>query len=380
MNRFLKIQSTLVLFLLVLFATSCGGGGGSDPAMEAIQKNKQVIIGTNAVDMPFSFGQGAGVQGFDIDIGDEIIKDLGFEKRWANMPFDQLFPTLEKREIHLIMSSISITDDRKAKFAFSNAYFKTGLIVATRKELETIKSVSDLSGKKIGVQNQTTGEQYVTSRIPGATKVGFATQDDALMACKNREIDAVIGDQPIISHSIFHSFKDYLHTVGNNLTTEEYGVVVNKEDKALLASVNKTLARLQSSGKYQQIYDKWFGDTERGIAQLKKSEDDYAKLKVTPKTIVFNLAKEASFPMKMSRLDGFTILMKNDETGQVTESNPIETSGNSGRCQMKLIPGNYSLSMKGYPLKGKLEVPVVPALTMNSTITLATPITINPLK
>lgn len=379
MNLFSKTQSVVLLFLMA-FAVSCGGGGGSDPSMEAIQKGKQVIIGTNAVDIPFSFGQGSGVQGFDIDIGDEIIKDLGYDKRWANMPFDQLFPTLEKREIHLIMSSISITDDRKAKFAFSSPYFKTGQIIATRRELDKINGLGDLNGKRVGVQNLSTGEQFVISRLSGSTKVGFATLDDALMACKNREIDAVIGDQPIISHSIYQSFRDYLRTVGSILTSEEYGVVLNKDDKALLTSVNKTLARLNSSGRYKEIYDKWFGETERGIADLKKKEEDLARLKITPKTIVFSLNKEASFPMKMSRLDGFTILMKNDETGQVAETNPIETNGNSGRCQVKLIPGNYSLSMKGYPLKGQVEVPLVPATTLTSSITLSNPITISPLK
>ena len=365
----------------MLLAVACSGGGGSDPSMQEIQKNKQVVIGTHAVDMPFSFGKGSGVQGFDVDIGNEIGKDVGYEVRWANIPFDQLFPTLEKREIQMVISSVSITDERKSKFAFSNSYFTSGQIIATRRELEKIKGLDDLSGKKIGVQTSSTADQFVSnnSKLASCTKTGYATIDDALIALNNREIDAVIGDEPIVSCSIFKSFPN-LRTVGSKLNSEEYGIVLNKDDKALMAIVNKTLDRLKTSGKYKQIRDQWFAETEKGLADMKKKEDELARLAITPKTLIFNWVKDPGFTFKMSRLDGFTIMLKNNQSGQVAESTPIETSGNSGRCQIKVIPGTYSFSMKGYPLKSTVEVPLVDAMTMNSTINLGAQTTISPLK
>jgi len=380
LNRLVKIQSAF-LCLSMIFAMACSGGGGSDPSMQEITKNKLVIIGTHAVDMPFAFGKGSGVQGFDIDIGNEIGKDIGYDVRWANIPFDQLFGILDKRELQMIISSVSITEERKAKYAFSNPYFTSGHIVATRRELDKIKSLDDLNSKRVGYQTTSTADQFISknSKLSGCTKVGYATIDDALIALNNREIDAVIGDEPIISCSIFKSFPN-LRTVGKRLNTEEYAIVLHKEDKALLAIVNKTLDRLKTSGKYKQFYNQWFSETERGIAEQKRKEEELAKLTITPKTILFNWVKDPGFSFKMSRLDGFTVFLKNNQTGQVSESTPIETSGNTGHCQIKVIPGQYSFSMKGYPLRSTVEVPLEQAMTLNSTINLGAQTTISPLK
>jgi len=102
----------LLLLSLALPSFHCGGGHEGPDAMASMKKNKVVRIATDAVNLPFSFGSGTGVQGLDVDIGTEIAKDLGYEAKWIKAPFERLFDLLANGEIELIISAISITPDR----------------------------------------------------------------------------------------------------------------------------------------------------------------------------------------------------------------------------------------------------------------------------
>lgn len=379
MNHAFKIRFHFLLLALLLTA-SCATGERS--TFDRIRKNKQVIVGTDAVNVPFEFGKGMGVQGLDVDIAVEIAKDIGYEIRWIKVPFERLFTSLQKKEVDFVISAITITDERKKNFAFSTPYFASGQIVAVRREMDKVKSITALSGLRIGVQTGTTGDDFLTRgrRLTKYEKKGFATLDDALLALNNREIDAVIGDQPIISYSIFTSFPN-LKTIGDRLTTENYGVVLRKEDTELLKIVNKTLERLKGSGQQQRIYKAWFADVEKGIAEQKRKEAELEKWRTTPKTVIFQWAKDPSFNFRMSRLDGFNITLRNKETGATINSTPIETQGNTGQCRITVVPGVYAFSMKGYPLASpEYEVPVVAAMTLTSTINLGASTTISPPK
>ena len=113
----------LLLLCLALPSVHCGGGREGPDAMASMKKNKVVRIATDAVNLPFAFGSGTGVQGLDVDIGAEIAKDLGYEPKWIKSPYERLFDLLANGEVELIISTISITPDRKKDFAFSEPYF-----------------------------------------------------------------------------------------------------------------------------------------------------------------------------------------------------------------------------------------------------------------
>ncbi len=145
-------------------------------------KNKMVRIATDAVNLPFEFGAGTGVQGFDVDIGTEIGKDLGYEVRWVKIPFERIFDILKNGEAELVLSAISITPERKKEFAFSEPYFDSGNTIARRLDKPEIKDLASLSGRKVGVQNLSTGSMFMETQKTAAnvTIVKFQTLDDAL--------------------------------------------------------------------------------------------------------------------------------------------------------------------------------------------------------
>ena len=113
---------TLIMVALALSVFGCGEAKEGPDASSQMKKNKMVRIATDAVNLPFEFGSGTGVQGLDVDIGTEIAKDLGYEVKWVKSPFERLFEILKKGEVELVMSAISITPERKKEFEMSEDF------------------------------------------------------------------------------------------------------------------------------------------------------------------------------------------------------------------------------------------------------------------
>ncbi len=282
----------LLAAALGLGLIGCGGGKEGPNAQASMKKNKMVRIATDAVNLPFEFGAGTGVQGFDVDIGTEIGKDLGYEVRWVKVPFERIFDILKNGEAELVISAISITPERKKDFAFSEPYFDSGNTIARRRDKPAIKDLASLSGKKVGIQNLTTGNKFMETQktAPNVTIVKFQTLDDALGALNRTEIEAVIGDEPILTYSIYKSFPN-LVPIGVRLDQEQYGVVVRKDEKELLAKVNETIARLKKSGELEALRSKWFQNV---MEEVGKQRDEMARqeaMKEAPKDVTFNFIK-----------------------------------------------------------------------------------------
>jgi ABC-type amino acid transport substrate-binding protein len=369
-------RCVLAIWLLssAVFLIGCGGAKEGPDAAAAMKKNKMVRIATDAVNLPFEFGAGTGVQGFDVDVGTEIGKDLGYEVKWVKIPFERIFDILRNGEAELIISAISITPERKKEFAFSEPYFNSDNTIAKRRDKEDIRDLASLTRKKVGVQSGTTGAIFMETQkvATGVTLTKYPTLDDALGALNRTEIDAVVGDEPILTYSIYKSFNN-LMTLGTHLTEEQYGVVVRKSDVDLLASVNKTIERLKKSGELEALRKKWFQNVVEEAGKQRQQMQREEALKDAPKDIVFNFVK-TSGSFNMDRLDGFQIVLAGAQSYQST---PILTSGNRGSCKLSAVPpGEYRLSMSIFRLNTTVNVPKISARLITFEMNIGAGITI----
>lgn len=343
----------LFVFCLGLFTTRCGGGKEGPDAMTAMQKNKVVRIATDAVNLPFEFGSGTGVQGFDVDVGNEVSKDLGFEPKWVKSPFERLFDILSKGEVELVISAVSITPERKKELAFSEPYFESGNTIARRRDNEKVKDLASLSGKKVGVQSSSTGHRFMESR--SSTLVQFPTLDDALGALNRTEVEAVVGDEPILTYSIYKSFPNLI-TLGTRITEEQYGVVLRKNERELLSKVNDTIARLKKSGELDVLKKKWFQNVMEDAAREREELRKKDAMREGPKTVTFNFIK-TSGAFNMERLDGYQLSLIGS-SGSFS-STPILTNGPRGSCRFTAAvpPGDYRLNMQIFRLNTTITIP-----------------------
>jgi polar amino acid transport system substrate-binding protein len=150
---------------------------------------------------------------------------------------------------------MTITEERKEKFLFSDPYFEAGQIVTVRIDNTDIAGKDDLAGKVAGAQIGTTGS-FEIEAIEGAT---LKTYDDiglAMQDLMNGQIDAVVADNPLALEYIGKN-ADKLKSAGGVFTDENYGIAVCKTKPELVAKINEGLAAVKAAGVIDQLVDKW---------------------------------------------------------------------------------------------------------------------------
>jgi len=229
-------------------------------------KAAKVVIATDAAFPPMEYvdEKSKEMVGFDIDMMNAIAKAMGLEIEYKNTAWDGIFAGLESGAYDAILSAVTITDERKEKYDFSDPYINAGQAVVVLVDNTTIKSDKDLPGKTVGAQIGTTGAIAV-GKISGATLKEYDTIDLAFLDLTNGAVEAVVVDTPVAADYALASeqFKGKLKIVGEPFTEEYYGVCVVKGQQAdFLKAFNEGLKKIKADGTYDAIYAKWISGGE----------------------------------------------------------------------------------------------------------------------
>lgn len=235
-----------------LLLAACGGGSPSASTTEGgvdLVDSGSLTMCTNPPFEPFEFEENGEVVGLDVDVVREVAKDLGVELKVKATPFEgiQSGADLNSGNCDVVASGITITPERKAKIDFSDPYFDAnqGLLVPEGSDLDSLDS---LEGKKIGVQQATTGETWANDN--GLEVVQFEDLGLQIQALKTGQIDAAVNDIATLGAFVSEGFE-----VSTEFSTgEQYGIGVKKGSSALLDQVNATLDRIHQDGTYDEIY------------------------------------------------------------------------------------------------------------------------------
>lgn len=254
MNRNAFIP-TLLAGCLLLALAGCGPGAPKN-TLDKVKREGKIIIATHPVNPPFEFGAGTGVDGFDYDLTEAVARGLGVKTQWIKKQFEQCFEYLDTGEVDMVVNAVTITPEREIKYLFSQPYFSTGQIIAVRKEREDIKTSNDLRGKKVGVQKETTAEEYLQKLGKGEVDiVEFDSFDEALFELNRKLLDAVVGDAPTLQYDI--QLLPNLRAIGTLLTNEQYGLVFRKNDVELKNAVDQIIQKMKDSGELNDLVKKW---------------------------------------------------------------------------------------------------------------------------
>lgn len=253
---------TLVgLLILGLFVLSgCGstttGTASANGGTSATTGDKVLKVGSDITYPPFEFmnTQNQPV-GFDIDLMNAIAKDMGYTVNFETSSFDGLIPSLQAGKYDAVISAMTITPARAKNVLFSDSYFKTVQYIAVKKG-SPIKTLQDLKGKRIGVQNATTG-QYAVEKL-GFDPKKYDTTPDALTDLLNGGVDAVVADGPVVLYFAAQHPNADIVAIEGNIPAEDYGIAMKKDNTALSNKINASLKKLIADGQYNEIYKKWF--------------------------------------------------------------------------------------------------------------------------
>jgi glutamine transport system substrate-binding protein len=367
------VKINLLIASLALVFVQCGETKVTHDAFAAMAKNKMVRIATDPSNIPFEFGLGTDVQGYDVDLGAEIAKDLGHPVKWIKVSFDRAFDVLKNGEVEMVISTVAITEDRKKDFAFSAPYFDGSNTIAKRRDNQAIKDLASLAGKRVGVQSGRTGDSFMTSQktAPNVTLSRFKTMDDALGGVNRGELDAAVGDQPIMTYSIYKSYATNLITTGVALDSHQYAVLLRPEETKLMEMVNATIARLRSSGELERNREKWFQNVMQDTKLEREKIERDEQLKQAPKSIAVSLVKEAGNPTRLDRLEGFDIQLSGPGGSFKSSAITVDDASVRGTCRFPTpIPaGDYALVISRISLKTQLTIEKKPVTAMTLVIT-----------
>ncbi|WP_257348652.1 transporter substrate-binding domain-containing protein [Pseudalkalibacillus decolorationis] len=257
----MKKFSFISLFLILsLVLAACGSSEGENAG--GGEEGKVYKVGVDTTYPPFEFKEGGEYKGIDIDLIKAIAKNQGFEIELKPMDFGGIIPALQAGELDIAIAGMSITDKRKKVVDFSDPYFDAGLSLVVKEGNSEIKSVDDLKGKTVAVKKGTTGATYALENKDklGIELTQFNDSPSMFQEVANGNADALIEDYPVIAYAIKQ--KDLgLEIVGDRLNGDQYGIAVLKgENKDVLEKINKGLAELKESGKYDEILKTYLGE------------------------------------------------------------------------------------------------------------------------
>jgi ABC-type amino acid transport substrate-binding protein len=217
-NNSYRIKKYLKLIIATIWLIT---GCDSSPS------GKTYLVATDATLVPMSFmSVGNDIIGFEPDFMRAIAKEAGINIRMINVEWAGLFGGLITEKFDMVISSVTVLEERKERMAFSEPYLKSGLALVVRKNEEDINSFEDVQKNK---------------KLVGG------------------EIDAVLGES---TGTLFYKNQNKplfnkIKMVGEIMTDEHYAIVFRKGDNDLLTQINSALQKVLADGTAARLHRKW---------------------------------------------------------------------------------------------------------------------------
>jgi polar amino acid transport system substrate-binding protein len=255
-----------VAIVLAFFSAACGegaGGGSGDRAGGDVGGSvrgddgggRTLRVGSDIPYPPFEQGNAPNYSGFDVELMEAVAQNIGREAKFIDTSFETIFSYLAYDSFEVVASAATITEEREKTVDFTNPYFLSEQAIVV-KEGSAIDSVEDLKGVKVGIQQGTTGQEFVEENAEAGEIRPYAQGTDAVDAVRLGLADAIVIDKPVAENVV--SAGEGLEIAAVIPTDEEYGFAVAEGEKKLLRELNEGLEEAIDDGTYARIYQKWF--------------------------------------------------------------------------------------------------------------------------
>jgi ABC-type amino acid transport substrate-binding protein len=261
---------TATLALALLLAAGSVQAQGLQGRLKKIADSKTIAIAYRADATPFSFTDDKQqVGGFSIDLCKRVvnmierqIKVPGLQVKWVPVTVQTRFDAVAKGQADMECGSSTVTLSRLKQVDFSSYIFLETTSLMTRTS-SGLRSLSDMSGKRIAVVSGTTNERAVKSQLArreiNATVMPFATRDEAFAALEDGKADAFASDRLLlVGAGIRAREPKSFNILPDELSFEPYGIVLPRGDSDFRLAVNTALSHLYGSGEIVEIFGRWF--------------------------------------------------------------------------------------------------------------------------
>lgn len=256
MNRFFKVCAAMMVAMVVSAGVAMAG------TLDDIAKRKTLRVGMEPGYMPFELTNQKGeIIGFDVDMAKRMAKAMGVELELVSTAWDGIIPALLTDKFDIIMSGMTLTQQRNMTINFASPYIEIGQsIIVSNKVAADIKSYKDLNDAKYTIASKlgTTGEQATKRMIPNAKYVSFETEQEGVLEVVNGKIDAFIYDMPYNTVAVGQRGQGKVTHLDKAFTFEPLAWGIRKGDPDFLNWLNNFMYQVKNDGTYDKIYKKWF--------------------------------------------------------------------------------------------------------------------------
>ncbi len=247
------------VFMTVLLLTAWSAWAGK---LDMVKTRGEVVVGVLNATAPFGFEDEmtSRLQGFDVDIARTIAEGLGVRAVFKPVSTSDRLSMLVQGSVDMLVAGMHHTWEADDVIDFSISYFKDGqrLLVPSH---SGIRSVANISGKKVAVARGSTAGNNVKKVQPNADVHIYEGYPQAFLALKEGHVDLMVADSVILQglRNTDENPDDW-KIVGELLSSENYAIGMPENNSDFRDAVNKALAEMWRNGTYRVLYKKWFGE------------------------------------------------------------------------------------------------------------------------
>jgi ABC-type amino acid transport substrate-binding protein len=257
----------VILIAAVWFVSMNATSVRAETTLEKIKRTGTLTIGTRTGSPPFAYiNKNNEWVGFSIDLVEQAIlpvlskkagKQIKLEKKESAPP--TRIPLLTSNAVDLIAETMTDTKERRESVDFSLTFFVTGAQFLVKKG-SPIKDINSIAAKRVAAQQGSTNARIIRERVPSAKLLEFPDQPAAFQALVQGQVEAYANDGIQLAGLKAKAPKpDEWIIVGDFFSHEPYGMAMRKNEPDFLQVVNTGLREAIESGRYFELYEKWFG-------------------------------------------------------------------------------------------------------------------------
>ena len=260
-----KTTRRLLTSGLLLLAVALPLSAHAGDALQRVVDFQVLKVGMSGNQPPMTMrNREGGVMGFDVDLAQALARAMRVQLDIKVMPFGDLMTALEKDEIDMIISGMSITPERTEHVSFVGPYLMSGKSILTRDAVlakaEDTGQFNRADLKLLALENSTSAA-FARAAAPEANLVEVASYDEGVAQLREGKADAMIADMTVCQLSVLRYPDAGLVTLEKPLTIEPIGIAISKDDPQFLNLVDNFLDAYGKTGILNAMRKKWFEDS-----------------------------------------------------------------------------------------------------------------------
>lgn len=251
-------MTSLRKVLIISALATLSASAFANTSLEQIKSAGVIKIATEGTYAPFTYHDASGkLTGFDVEIASEIAKHLGVKAEFIEGKWDGLIAGLDAKRYDAVVNEVTITDERKAKYDFSEPYIVSKASLIVQENNKSINSFDDLKGKK-SAHTLTSNYAKLATKY-GAELVGTDGFNQSIDLVLSGRADATINDNVSFLDFKKHKPDAKVRIAATLANAESQGVIISKGQPELLSEINAALTDIKKDGTYKRIATKYFG-------------------------------------------------------------------------------------------------------------------------